>query len=322
MEQKTESLVQKGSFWYPEAASDVAATTDILFYVILWSSVFLFVAIVATTLYFAFKYRRGQHNLKATGQLIHNLPLELSWTIIPLVLLMFVFYWGFKDYLNLVIPPANATEIRVVGKKWFWAFEYPKEGVKSVGEIVVPVNKPVKFIMTSDDVLHSFYLPNFRTKKDAVPNHYSRIYIEPNRTGVFQIFCTEYCGDGHSKMEAILRVVSQEEYEEFLVSSSSDNDMPLSELGAKLYTKNACNTCHSIDGSRVVGPTWKGLYGKVRKMTDGRDVEADDNYLHRSIVEPHAEIVEGYPAVMPSYSGLLNDRQIAAIIEYIKTLKD
>lgn len=321
MENKVESLVSNGSFWYPAPASEIAESVDTLFYVILWGSIFLFIGIVFFTLFFIFKYRRTQKRQEATGQLTHSLPLELSWTIIPLMLLLGVFYWGFKDYLYLVIPPADATEIRVTGKKWFWSFEYPEQGIVSVGELVVPVNKPVKFIMNSTDVLHSFYLPNFRIKKDCVPNHYSRIYIHPTRTGTFQIFCTEYCGDAHSNMMAILKVVSQEEYDEFLSSSSEDDDIPLAQLGEKLYVKNACNSCHSIDGSRLVGPTWKGLYGKERKMTDGRVLKADDNYLARSIVEPMADIVEGYPAVMPSYAGLLKDREITAIIEYIKTIK-
>eukprot|EP01048_Picozoa_sp_COSAG05_P013283 COSAG05_NODE_1399_length_4977_cov_2.256253_2_plen_322_part_00 len=321
MSENVESLVENGSFWYPQAASDIAATVDTLFYVVLWASVFLFFAIVWVTLYYAFKYRRSQKNLKASGQLTHHLVLELSWTIIPLILLMGLFYWGFKDYLNLIIPPADAVEIRVTGKKWFWSFEYPEQGITSVGEIVVPVDQAVKFIMTSTDVLHSFYLPNFRVKKDCVPNHYSRIYIKPNRTGTFQIFCTEYCGDAHSKMMAVLKVVSQEEYTDFLESGSANDDIPLAELGKKLYTKNACNSCHSIDGSRLVGPTWKDLYGKTRVFADGTQIIADDNYLHESIVEPAAKIVKGYPAVMPSYAGLLKEREITAIIEYIKTLK-
>lgn len=316
-----ESLVDNGSYWYPSAASEIANSVDSLFYFVFWISLILFVGIVFFTLYFCFKYRRSQTNLNASGQLTHSLFLELSWTIIPLLILLVVFYWGFKDYLKLMVPPSNAIEIRVVGKKWFWSFEYPEHAITTVGEVVVPVNTPVKFIMTSTDVLHSFYLPNFRAKKDCVPNRYSRVFIEPNRTGTFQIFCTEYCGDAHSKMLATLKVVSMEEYNQFLDSSSVDENIPLSELGEKLYVKNACNTCHTIDGSRLVGPSWKGLYGKERTLTNGSTIVANDNYLVKSIIEPMSQVVEGYPAVMPSYAGLLKDREITAIIEYIKTIK-
>lgn len=212
-------------------------------------------------------------------------------------------------------------EIRVTGKKWLWQFEYPKEGVQSMGEFVVPVNQPVKLIMTSDDVLHSFYLPNFRQKRDVLPNRYTRLWFKPNREGVFQVFCTEFCGDGHSVMLATLRVVSNEEYKAWLKDNSSTEDIALKDLGPMLYTKNSCNTCHSTDGSPASGPSWKGIYGAERALTDGSVVTIDDDYIAESIVNPKEKVVAGYQPIMPTYKGLLTDREITAIIEYIKTLK-
>jgi len=321
MKDVNESLIEHGTLWLPRSASTFSNSIDSTFNIITWSSIFMFVCIVAVGIYFIIKYRRTPSNQQAASQVIHNSKLELVWTVIPLVLLIALFFWGYKDYLNMAVPPANAMEIRVIGKKWLWQFEYPKQGVKTLNEIVVPVNQPVKLIMSSDDVIHSFYIPNFRVKKDVLPNRYSRLWFEATSTGNYQIFCTEYCGDGHSGMLANLKVLSQEEYDDWLKNGSSGDDLPLDKLGEKLYTANACATCHSLDGSSKTGPTWKGLYGKKREFQDGSSAIADDDYIRNSINKPNLKVVKGYAPVMPSYEGLLNERQINGIIEYIKTLK-
>lgn len=190
-----------------------------------------------------------------------------------------------------------------------------------MNEVVVPVNTPIKFLMTADDVLHSMFIPNMRVKKDIIPNHYTRLWFEATRTGTFQMFCTEYCGDGHSNMLATLTVLSHSEYQSWLQSSGGDEDLPLRELGQKLYTSKACNTCHSLDGSVKTGPSWKGIFSADRALGDGSSVKIDENYIRESIVNPQAKVVKGFAPVMPTYKGLLSDREINGLIEYIKTLK-
>jgi len=321
MENKAESLMGHGSFWLPRSASTVSDNTDLLYNVIMWGSTLLFIAIIAVGIYFVIKYRRTSANMKAEKHVIHNTTLELSWTIIPLILVMIIFVWGYKDYLKLSIPPADSMVINVTGKKWFWQFNYPKEGKNMLNEVVVPQGRPVKLVMTSEDVIHSFYVPNFRVKKDVVPNRYSIVWFEAKDTGVFQVFCTEYCGDGHSGMMATLRVLSQSDYDKWLVESELSEDIPLDQLGKKLFETKACVTCHSVDGSAKVGPTWKGLFGHHVDLANGQSVEADENYLRESMVAPNAKVVKGFAPVMPTYAGLLKDKEIAALIEYIKTLK-
>lgn len=315
-----ESLMKSGSFWFPEGANSITNSVDGLFYFILIGSIILFVGICSTMAYFLYKYRRTEANPVATSHITHSTTLELLWTIIPLILCVIIFWWGYKDFLSMGTPPGSALEIRVIGKKWLWQFEYPKEGVKTLGELVVPVNRPIRLVMGSEDVLHSFFLPNFRIKRDVLPNRYTRLWFQAERMGNFQIFCTEYCGDGHSAMLATLRVVSEAEYQEWLHGGSGDSDEPLPELGKKLYTKNACNTCHSIDGSPSVGPTWKGMYGHKVSLDGGASVDVDDAYIKESIENPKAKIVKGFQPVMPTYAGVLREREMLAIIEYMKSL--
>jgi len=314
------SLVKSGGIFLPEAISTLAATTDRLYYFIFWLSLVFFVGLVGVTAYFI-KTGRKPGQVSTEKQILHNHFLEVLWTLIPTLIVLVIFVWGFSDYLKMRTPPGNAMEIRVTGKKWLWEFEYPG-GFRSINELVVPLNQPVKLLMSATDVLHSFYLPNLRIKKDLVPNRYTTLWFEANKKGAYQIFCTEFCGDGHSTMLAVLKVLPQSEYDDWLAKGSGESDdLPLDELGKKLFTSKGCNACHTVDGSTIIGPTWKGLYGKTTTLTTGKKVVADDNYIRRSMVDPQAEIVEGFDPVMPTYSGLLSDREINGIIEYIKTLK-
>lgn len=317
-----ESLMGSGNAWFPSQASTFAASIDGIFFFIYYGSIILTVGILVAVAYFIWKYRKKVHQqADHDPALAHNTWLELAWTIPPLILVMGIFVVSFKDYIALSIAPQNATQIKVLGKKWFWAFEYPN-GVKTLGELVVPVNTPIQLLMSSDDVLHSFYIPNFRVKRDVIPNRYTKLWFHPTKTGQFQIFCTEYCGDGHSDMLASIRVLSMPDYQKWLLAQGSGgDDLPLEELGEKLYTSKACATCHSIDGSAKVGPTWKGLFGAKRQFVDGGSAVADENYIRESITVPAKHVVVGYGPVMPSYQGLLSDRELDALIEYIKTLK-
>ena len=321
MENVNESLVDNGSFYLPGSYSTYSDNVDVLFYVIFFLSVFIAALMFAATLIFLFKYRKRKDNMFAKKQLVHSNLLEFTWTFIPFVIVMIIFYWGFKDYLELTVAPEDAIEIRVTGVKWYWSFAYPEEGAESTGELYVPVNQPVKLVMSSKDVLHSFFIPNFRIKRDVLPNRYSNLWFEATKEGSFQIFCTEYCGDSHSNMLANLHVVSQAEYKEKMEELAMGDDLPLDKLGEKLYKKAGCFSCHSIDGSAMVGPSWYQLYGAPRRQSDGSMGIADDNYIRESIVYPQRVIVDGYPNVMNSYAGILDDNELNALIEYIKTLK-
>lgn len=321
MENEVSNLVKQGSFWLPESASTVSSNVDKLYYAIAWGSTLIFLFMLAVGLYFLYAYRRKNKDQMAEKQITHNNVIELAWTVIPLIIVMGIFWWGYTDYLKLMIPPSDAQEIRVTGKKWLWQFEYPKDGIKTLNEIVVPVNKPIKLVMSSEDVIHSFFIPNFRVKKDVIPNRYSRIWFQAEKEGVYQIFCTEFCGDGHSGMLATLKVVSEEAYQDWLKAGSGSDDIPLLALGEKVYKAKACNTCHSIDGTPLTGPSWKGIYGKKHTGQDGKTRLVDDNYIRESVTNPAAFVVQGFPPVMPTYAGLLSDREIDAIIEFIKEQK-
>lgn len=304
----------------PPAKSTTAEATDALFHFINVTSLILLIGITIAILYFSWKYRRRSDD-DVTPVIAHNSKLEITWSVIPLILVLIVFSWGFSGYLNLKTAPDDAYEIRVVGKSWLWEFHY-ETGHVSVNELHVPANRPVKLIMSSDDVLHSFYIPDYRVKMDVLPNRYTSLWFEATDVGESVIFCTEYCGTAHSNMLATAYVHTPEDFQTWLeTAGSADDDMDPVELGEQLVTRNACNTCHSADGSSLTGPTFQGLWMSDRTMDDGEVVTADENYIRESILEPNARITQGYDPVMPSYAGSLNDRQIDAIIEYLKTLQ-
>lgn len=315
-----ESLMRTGDLWFPSLADQSVGGVDFLYWGVFWVSLGMFLVLIGVVIYFNVKFRRTPTHQKAVGHIIHSIKLEVIWTVIPLILVMILFAWGFVDYLKLSIPPGDSYEVRVTGKKWFWVFDYPN-GASSVNDLIVPVNKPIYLNMTAEDVLHSFYLPNFRRKKDLVPNRYTSIWFKADRVGQYQIFCAEYCGDGHSVMLGNLKVVSQKDFDEWLANAGGGSDLPPEKLGEKLYQSKACFTCHSLDGAPKPGSTWKGLYGSKLPLTSGETVVADDNYIRESIVEPAKKVHQGFAPIMPSYQGLLNDKEIAGIIAFIKTLK-
>ncbi|MDA0944753.1 MAG: cytochrome c oxidase subunit II [bacterium] len=316
-----ESLVEFGSLFFSKPATAIAGQVDSLFTFILWVSILLFLLVFGAAAVFVYKYRSKGNTVIPKQQWIHDNRFELLWTVVPFILVMIVFVWGFKDFFLLRVSPSYSYEISVTGKKWFWVFDYPDTGKTVMNDLVVPVNQPIKLIMASEDVLHSFYIPNMRIKRDVIPNRYTTLTFTADRVGEFTIFCTEYCGDGHSAMLANLKVVSKDDFEEWKQTGGASDDMPLADLGKKLYADKMCNTCHSLDGSPMSGPSWKGLYQANRELSDGSVVVADENYLRESIVYPKARVVAGYQPVMPAYAGLLSDREISALIEYIKEIK-
>jgi len=306
-----------GSFWLPEAASTIASEIDGLFYFVTWVSVILFVGVVAAMLYFAYRYRR-QHPDERPTPVKESKLLEISWIVVPTILVLLVFNWGFKSFVKMSVAPPDAYEVRAEAWKWNWLFEYPN-GTQS-DTLYVPEGKPVKMTMSSRDVIHSFFVPAFRVKHDVLPNRYTSVWFEATKTGTFDLYCTEYCGTNHSDMITHVKVVSQQEFADWVESGGgATDDMPLPQLGERLYTQQGCNACHSLDGSRMVGPTWEDLYGKTgHQMADGSTVTADANYLREAILNPGAKIVEGYSNVMPASYTSLTERQLSALIAFMK----
>lgn len=305
----------------PPQRSTVAGEVDSLFAFINIAGFILFMGIMITILIFVIKYRRKSED-DVTPVITHNSILEVTWTIIPIILILIVFSWGFRGFLTLTSPPSNAYEINVTAAAWFWEFEYPGGG-RTMNEVYVPVDRPVKFIMRSDDYLHSLYIPDFRIKMDVLPNRYTTTWFEATETGESLLFCAEYCGTGHSDMLATVHVLSSEDFEEWLETGLEiDEDMPLVELGELTFRNAGCNACHSLDGTALIGPSLAGLFGTDRELDDGSVVQADEDYIRRSILDPLAEVTAGYPANMPSYAGRLDERQIDGLIALIKELQD
>ncbi len=308
---------ENGTFWMPEANSTMAPEIDAVFYLVYWISVIIFVAVVAAMAYFAIRYRRKDEN--EVGQVVHESKLlEATWIVIPTILCLVVFTYGFRGYVKLNAAPPNSIEIQAVGKQWLWEFQY-ENGAESIGELHVPVDQPVRVIMSSTDVLHSFFIPVFRVKQDVLPNRYTAVWFEATKTGTFDILCTEYCGLQHSGMLGKVVVHTKADYEAWLTEANAA--LPPAELGAQLYTQNNCNTCHTADGSPGVGPTFQGLFGSQRSFVSSPDAVADENYLRESILDPAANIVEGYGNVMPASYSSMSTRNLDALVAYIKTLE-
>jgi cytochrome c oxidase subunit II len=304
-----------------ESASAIAAQSDSVFIFILCIAAFFFVLTQGFLIYFAIRYRHKKGEERETPDIRSNLFLETFWIVIPTLLVFAIFVYGFVVYKKIVAPLPNAMEVGVVARQWMWEFKYP-DGKTSINELRLPVGKPVKLTMTSPDVIHSLYLPDFRIKQDIVPGRYTTMYLQPDRIGRFQIFCAEYCGTGHSQMLAMLVVEKQGEYDEWIKGGGEAHkgEAPL-EKGKELFARSGCNACHSTDGKPGVGPTLKGLFGRQVKLSDGRAVTADEDYIRESIVDPNAKVVAGFQPVMPTFKGSLKEDDISALITYIKTLK-
>lgn len=308
-----------GDFWLPEAASTMASEIDSLFNFVNVVGGVLLLGIVIAMLWFVYRYRR-QDPAERPAPVQESKVLEISWIVIPTILVLLVFNWGFKSFVAQKTIPPNAYEIRVQAQSWNWLFEYPN-GARS-DTLYVPANKPVKTTMSSQDVIHSFFVPAFRVKQDVLPNRYTSVWFEATKKGTYDLFCTEYCGRGHSEMGATVKVVSQQRFDEWVKNAGMPDDIPLPKLGEKLYSQQGCQGCHSLDGSKMVGPTWKGLYGTTgHKLSDGSTVTVDQNYLRKSILKSSAQIVQGYQNVMPSYANL-SEREVTALVEFMKEQSD
>lgn len=309
----------RGGYWLPPPDSSTAAAVDRVFYFILGVSAFFFVLIIALMCLFVILYRRRPGE-EAPGSASHSNLLEITWTIIPVILVVIMFYMGFTTYMDIKTAPRQAYDIRVVGQKWSWVFSYPNGHVSA--ELHVPVDRPVRLTMTSEDVIHSLFIPAFRVKMDLVPGRYTTTWFHPLRAGTYDLYCAEYCGTGHSDMLSKVIVHKPGEFDVWLEDAANLlAKMTPVEAGAELTRRHGCQTCHSTDGTAKVGPSFKAIYGQAHSFTDDTSAEVDDNYIRESILEPMAKVRQGYQPVMPTYKGRLKDQEITAIIEYIKSLK-
>jgi len=310
-----------GDFWLPEAASSIAPEVDGLFLFVTTVSLILLAGVTGAILYFVYRYRRQDPD-ERPAPVEESRVLEISWIVLPTILVLLVFNWGFKSYVKMNVSPAGAYEIRVTAQQWGFTYEYPN-GATSADTLYVPRGRKVKMKMSSKDVLHGFYIPAFRVKYDILPNRYTSVWFKATEEGEYNLFCTEYCGDQHSEMMSAVSVMPPNEFNEWVEGAKVPDDLPLPKLGKRLYSEQLCKSCHSLDGSRKVGPSFKGLYGmENHKMSDGSTVTVDENYLRQSILNPNAKVVEGYPAAMPNNYSNLSERELSALIAFIKEQSD
>lgn len=305
-----------GSFWLPKQTSTLAPHVDTAWDAAMYVSIGFFVLIVGALVTFAVKYKRRTDN-DETSTIDHSTKLEITWTVIPTIIVFVLFWIGLKGYVQAAVAPAEAYEINVTAEMYMWTFTYPN-GTTSINELVVPKDRPVKLIMSSKDVVHSFYVAEFRVKQDVVPGMYTTIWFQATEAKDTALECTEYCGVGHSDMLAKVSVVEQPKFQDWLDNGPGGN-LPPEQLGEKLFATRACATCHSLDGTRIQGPTFKGLFGRTETLSDGSTVKVDENYIRESLLSPQAKIVQGYPSTMPTFAGLLKDKEIDAIIAFLKT---
>jgi len=298
---------------WPQRASSVAGNVDALFIFLLILSGMMTLLIFTALVYFAARYRHRKGVL--AEQIEGSTPLELTWTIIPLGVFMVIFAWGAVVYFQQRTPPRDATEVYVVAKQWMWKLEHA-EGQREINSLHVPVGRDVKLILTSQDVIHSFFVPEFRIKQDVVPGRYTVAWFRATKPGSYHLFCTQYCGTQHSGMIGSIEVMEPAQYEAWMSGGSTG---PLSASGERIFAELGCATCHRSD-SQGRGPNLRGAFGRPVQLEDGRIVTADENYIRESILDPGAKVVKGFKPVMPTFQGLVSEEQLNALVAYVKSL--
>jgi cytochrome c oxidase subunit 2 len=298
---------------WPERASTVAGNVDALFIFLILVSGMMTLLVFSCVVYFAARYRHRKGVL--AEQIEGSIPLELTWSIIPMFVFLVIFGWGAVVFFQERTPPRDATEVYVVAKQWMWKLEHA-EGQREINELHVPVGRDVKLIMTSQDVIHSFYIPAFRIKQDVLPGRYTTLWFRATKSGTYHLFCAEYCGTQHSGMVGSIVVQEPAQYEAWMNGGPSG---PLSDTGQQIFAQLGCATCHRAD-AQGRGPNLQGVFGSPVRLEDGRTVTADENYIRESILDPGAKIVNGYKPVMPTFQGLVSEEQLNALVAYVKSL--
>lgn len=321
---------------FPEQASTFAGQVDLLYFVLVALSLIFAGALPFVILYLVVRYHRSQ-KVDRSNPVNSNLTLELTWTVIPLILVLGVFFWGAFLFIEMRRAPAEALEVYVIGKQWMWHAQHPN-GKRENNELHVPVGQPVKLIMTSQDVIHSFYIPAFRTKQDVLPGRYTTMWFEATKEGEYHLFCAEYCGTEHSVMGGRVVALSLADYQTWLMtpgevilpdgsagsapaSPAPSQGDPMAFVGGQLFNSLGCISCHRMDGAGQ-GPGLQGIFGASEQMADGSSVVVDENYLRESILNPQARVVAGYQPIMPSYEGQLSEDQTNQLVAYIKSLTE
>ena len=299
----------------PEQASTIAPRVDQLYWFIIAVTAFFGILVTVLVIYFAVKYRTDDP-MAVGARITGSIPLELAWSLIPFLVSIVIFVWAADVYFDLHRPPDQTLEIYSTAKRWMWKFQH-LDGKNELNELHVPLGRAVKVTFTSEDVLHSLYFPSFRVKADAIPGRYSSVWFTPTKVGEYHIFCAEYCGTNHSGMIGRVTVMEPSAYQSWL---SGGTEGPLSVRGERLFTELACNTCHVTDGSGR-GPSLVNKFGSIEQLATGATVAVDESYVRESILTPQAKLVAGYQPLMPTFQGLVNEENIMALIEYVKTLQ-
>jgi cytochrome c oxidase subunit 2 len=300
---------------FPEQASTMAPRVDALLYFLIAVSVFFVALISLAILVFAVKYRRRAEH-ERPEPIEGKIWLEVMWSVIPFGLTMVMFVWGASVFFDIHNPPEDSLEISIVGRQWMWKAQHPT-GQSEINELHVPLGQPVTLMMTSEDVIHDFFLPAFRIKQDVIPGRYTKIWFEATKRGVYQLFCAEYCGTQHSGMIGRVVVLEPAEFERWLGGGATG--MSMADQGASLFKRFGCETCHRAGGSNQ-GPRLEGLFGKTVKLQGGTTVTADEDYIRESILDPRTKIVDGYQPIMPTFKGLVSEEGLLQLIAYIKSL--
>lgn len=301
---------------HPEIASTFAFDVDLLYFFVVAISVFFMALICVLIFVFAMKYRRRSEDQQAESQAHGHLLLEITWSAIPLVLMMIMFVWGVYLFFKVYQIPDGAMEYYVVGKQWMWHVQHPT-GQREINEMHVPINTPVKLTMASEDVIHSFFIPAFRVKNDVIPGRYTSLTFEATKPGKYHLFCAEYCGTDHSRMVGSVYAMEPEDYQNWLGGGVLDETPE--EVGARLFSQLNCITCHS-DQAGARGPSLNGKFGTEEVLANGERIVINEAYIRESILNPRIKLVSGYPSIMPTYQGQITETNIFNLISYIKSL--
>jgi cytochrome c oxidase subunit II len=300
---------------FPESASTFAGDVDALYFFLVGLSTVMSLLIAGLIVFFAIRFRR-RHPDEVGAQVHGGLLLEIGWTVVPFLITLIIFFWGARVYFVMANPPAETLNIYVVGKQWMWKVQHVA-GQREINELHVPVGRPIKLIMTSEDVVHNFAVPAFRVKADVIPGRFVQMWFEPTKPGVYRIQCMEYCGTEHSGMTGEVIVMEPAAYQTWMSGGAAEGS--LASAGEKLFSDLACNTCHLPD-ARGHGPGLENVFGHQVQLEDGSVVTADESYLRESILTPAAKVTAGFQPVMPVFQGLVSEEQLLALIEYIKSL--
>ncbi len=300
----------------PEQASTLAPKVDQLYWFIIGVTAFFGIVVSILVVYFAVKYRTNDP-MAIGAPITGSIPLELAWSVIPFLISVVIFGWAAQVFFDLSRPPDQTLEIYATGKRWMWKFQH-LDGKAEINELHVPIGRAVKVTFTSEDVLHSLYFPSFRVKADAIPGRYSTVWFNATKLGEFHIFCAEYCGTRHSGMIGKVTVMEPAAYQAWL--SGGGGGGTLASRGERLFSELACNTCHLADGTGR-GPSLANKFGTQEQLADGSVVNVDESYVRESILTPQRKLVAGYQPVMPTFQGLVNEDNVMALLEYVKSLQ-